>query len=411
MHHPRQPGLHLRSGAVRPRVVLLCTLVFMVLGTLLFWVSPWLLPVSIVEGPLVQQATEDGVTLVWFTSRPAECAVAIDADQGPHVFPVQSAGCRHCAQISELSPGHAYPYRIHVDQRNLAEATFYTNKPAGEPFSFIVFGDSGMASAEQYLLAADMARVPADFVLHTGDLVYGRGERSKYRKRFFLPYRQIICQVAFWPSLGNHDVSKPDFGAPYIGVFQLPENGPADLPPERNYWFDYASARIAIIDSNIDLPGLRDAVAPWLEEVMASEEPRWKFAVLHHPPYTGGAYEPDERIQQALVPTFEMASLDMVFVGHDHMYQRTYPILVDQVVPPGRGVVYIVTGAGGARLYDAKPPGERPTYVAALHNEIHSFTHVAIDGDMLSLRQIALGGDVLDTWEYHKEPAPAAETP
>ncbi|RMF78237.1 MAG: hypothetical protein D6744_10335 [Planctomycetota bacterium] len=66
--------------------------------------------------------------------------------------------------------------------------------------------------------------------------------------------------------------------------------------------------------------------------------------------------------------------------------------------------MYIVTGAGGARLYEAMPPEQRPDYVRALRNDVHSFTHVSVDGDRLTLRQIALGGEVLDEWVLDKAP-------
>jgi len=80
------------------------------------------------------------------------------------------------------------------------------------------------------------------------------------------------------------------------------------------------------------------------------------------------------------------------------------------VVEPGAGVVYVISGAGGALLYDALPPDQRPDYVIALNNEIHSFTRVTINSDTLSLQQIALGGEIIDTWELQEQP-PAEDAP
>ena len=208
--------------------------------------------------------------------------------------------------------------------------------------------------------------------------------------------------MCFWPCLGNHDIAEPDLGAPYLEVFELPENGPTGSTPERSYWFDYAAARIAVIDINLDEPQLRDVVAPWLTDVMSEPGPRWKFVSLHHPPYTGGAYQPDQRVQNALVPVFEAVGVDIVFAGHDHMYQRTAPIRAGEVVEEGAGVVYVVSGAGGALIYDALPPDQRPAYVIALNDEVHSFTRVNIDGDTLRLRQIAVDGEVIDDWTLRK---------
>ena len=392
----------LRPGRFHPLRVLFGAVVFFVVGVLTYVVSPWVLPVRILEGPMLQQVTADAVSVVWYTSRPAECAITLTTDEGEHTTPVANDGRRCRVRLTDLEPGQAYPYRISRGSRRLAEATLHTARQPGYSFSFIVFGDSGTGGRAQYLLADQMVLAVPDFLLHTGDLIYGRGERSYFNDRFFAPYRELLKQVCFWPCLGNHDIAEPDLGAPYLEVFELPENGPAGSTPERSYWFDYAAARIAVIDSNLDEPQLRDVVAPWLTDVMSEPGPRWKFVSLHHPPYTGGAYQPDQRVQNALVPVFEAVGVDIVFAGHDHMYQRTAPIRAGEVVEEGAGVVYVVSGAGGALIYDALPPDQRPAYVIALNDEVHSFTRVNIDGDTLRLRQIAVDGEVIDDWTLRK---------
>ena len=71
-----------------------------------------------------------------------------------------------------------------------------------------------------------------------------------------------------------------------------------------------------------------------------------------------------------------------------------------QVVATGAGVVFVVTGAGGAELYPARQP--RPAFVAALDDQHFSFTQVMITGNELRLRQVALGGQVLDETSWRK---------
>jgi len=54
--------------------------------------------------------------------------------------------------------------------------------------------------------------------------------------------------------------------------------------------------------------------------------------------------------------------VDVVFMGHDHDYERTLPLYADEVVEPGDGTVYITTGGGGADLGSvraASPPSPR----------------------------------------------------
>jgi 3',5'-cyclic AMP phosphodiesterase CpdA len=407
--------MNMRRGQASPRAVLLGAMLFIVAGFLVFFASPWILPVRIVEGPLVQAAGPDEVTLVWYTSRPVkpgDCLVTLGAPPDSRDYPAEANDTRQRVRITGLTAGTAHPYRIQLGRRTLAEATLRTNRASGEPFAFIAFGDSGLGTREQYLLAQRMRSLEfsPDFLLHTGDVVYKRGERNNYEERFFAPYRDLLSQITFWPTLGNHDVLT-DQGGPYLGIFELPHNGPADLQPETNYWFDYGSARIVVLDSTLPEATLAEKVAPWLKQTLAAAPATWKFVVFHHPPYTCGAHPSDERIQRAIVPAMEAAGVDLVFCGHDHLYERTHPLRGGQVVPDGTGITYIVTGAGGARLYEAPPPDQRPAYVAELDNSQHSFTYVQVDGLELRVRQIGLNGATIDDWRWSKPRPPMAQSP
>ncbi len=68
----RTPAIpqHLRRAAARPRAILLWVLAAIAASGGLYAAAPWLLPVRIVEGPMVQMATPDSATLIWYTSRP-----------------------------------------------------------------------------------------------------------------------------------------------------------------------------------------------------------------------------------------------------------------------------------------------------------------------------------------------------
>jgi 3',5'-cyclic AMP phosphodiesterase CpdA len=355
---------------------------------------------------MVQAATQGGATLIWYTTQPMDsgaCRVSISTHAGERTYAAESVGRRQRVRIDGLAPGQAYPYRIHTSRRTLAEATLRTNKPVDQPFSFLVFGDSGSAARSQYLLAVQMRapRLQPDFILHVGDLVYSDGTRQRYKDRFFLPYRHLLAEIGFWPTCGNHELVGPDERPPYLDVFELPKNGPPGRPVGREYWFDYGAARFAVVDSNkcSDEATLREQVAPWLRAVLGGSSATWKFVALHHPPYTAGTrHAPDERVQRALVPVFEKLGVDIVFAGHNHLYERILPLRDGQVTTPDEGVVYVVTGAGGARLYELPSAQEYPPYLAAAENRRHSFTHVRIDGRRLRLEQIDIDGAMIDEW-------------
>ncbi len=399
---------HERRMRGRRRRVAITVVSLMVASVGLYGASPWLLPAWLDEGPLVQQATGNSAVLVWYTSRQADCSLTVAAPAGAPQPTVQVSHrelrCR--AEITNLQPASAYAYRILVGDRDIGGGTLKTNKPSGAPFSFLVFGDSGKGTTEQFRLAAQMTALEPDLVVHTGDLIYSGGERYRYKSRFFRPYADLLASVAFWPSLGNHDVSEPDFGDPYREVFDLPENGPAGQTPENHYWFDYADARFLVIDSNCSQESLTGAVTPWARQVLAAPGPRWRFAVMHHPPYTAGKHRPALGVREALVPVFDETGVDVAFFGHDHMYQRSHALRGG--APAEGGTVYIVTGAGGAALYEIRQPEVLGPVMAVANNSVHSFTVVRVAGDTLELEQIDLEGRSIDRWSITKPSATPA---
>lgn len=393
-------------GHARTRRVFLGAGLFVSLGVVLQLVGPCLKPLGLAEGPLVQQSTESGATLVWWTTHPIATTFSYQDSAGVrHEAPVETDGKHHRARLSGLSAGSAYDYQIGVRDRNYS-FRLETARPAGSAFNFVIFGDSGDATQAQHLIARQMEKLTPDLLVHTGDLIYPDGRRDRYAERFFSVYDKLISRVSFWPSLGNHDVDDGHQNDAYRAVFELPENGPAGLPPEDNYWFEYADARFVVLDSNVEEGVLSAQVAPWLETTLTAAAACWKFVVFHHPPYTSGKYTPTTRVQNTLVPVFDRAGVDVVFSGHDHLYERTHPLRGGEIVGSGQGVIYIVSGAGGAKLYQEKSPENRPAWLAVLRNDIHSFSHISISGNQLNFRQIDKNGSLLDEWRLEKAAPP-----
>ena len=392
-----------RPTGSRPNVGTLAALAVLTIGSVLFVrFGDAVLPTRISEGPLVQRPSERGATIIWYTSRPADCTFVLTRASGDETLPVKRTHTRHQVVIDGLRAASDYAYAIHCGGRVLADDSLHTNKPAGAPFRFIVFGDSGRAKREQFVLAERMRAVEPDFLLHTGDLVYPDGARRRYAARFFTPYRKLLGRIGFWPCLGNHDVDTAGAAEPYSAVFELPANGPAGGRREHHYWFDYADARVAVVDTDVSEAELRGQVAPWLRAVMSAESPRWRFVSFHHPPYTGGKYPPNLTVQQTLVPVIEETGVDVVFNGHDHNYQRIKPMWQGAPAVSGPSVRYVVTGAGGARLYQASADSPGAELVDKFVADRHSFSVVAIDGDTLNFQQIDIQGDVIDEWSLTK---------
>ena len=162
---------------------------------------------------------------------------------------------------------------------------------------------------------------------------------------------------------------------------------------ESNYSFDDGSAHFVFLDAN---PHLFDAIldgaavfgAPqltfppypsglrdWLIHDLDSSPQPWKFVVFHQPAFSSGNATVKNNQMRAIAKLLEDHGVNMVFNGHEHNYQRTFPIRananvaagpspsgpaavsidtsfdgVSQTVPDG--VLYMVEGAGGNRDFD-----------------------------------------------------------
>ena len=191
------------------------------------------------------------------------------------------------ADLTGLSPGTSYSYRVVVDGQNLTpepERRFRTMAPG--PFSFLVIGDSGLGTAPQQSIALQMGAENPDLMLHVGDIAYESGTFEEFQANYFEYYWTLMRRVPFFPVAGNHDTST-EASAPYLALHALPAE---NVPPEdrgRYYSFDWGDAHFIALDS--DLLATGNASGPmlaWLEsDLQQSSGARWRVAYFHHLPY------------------------------------------------------------------------------------------------------------------------------
>lgn len=400
-----------KSGWIA-RILILLALVAIISGVL---IEQRTRPILIV-GPMVQIPTPGGLTIVWEMDSSIGHGVAWLED-APGVNLVERSrnlGRRHEAAFTGLTPGRTYRYSV-ANDRGLFGSTVVAGPyetrvppPRGTPFRFVAFGDSGNGSNTQAEFAKRIAAARPDVIIHVGDLVYPAGAGETYGTHFYEPNAELIRHAPFMPSLGNHDVAT-DKGRPLLAHFVCPENGPEGIEPERCYWFDYGDARFVALDSNlVEADGaisheeMKSVIAPWARRVLTDCDARWKFVFYHHPFYTGSSHSAEGAafMKEAFLDVFEETGVDVVFCGHNHLYERTAPLRSDQIVADGEGIVYIVTGAGGVSRYAEKLPP--PPYMRAYNDQVFSYTQVDLSADRLELNQIDENGKVIDTYAIEK---------
>jgi 3',5'-cyclic AMP phosphodiesterase CpdA len=210
-----------------------------------------------------------------------------------------------------------------------------------------------------------------EVVFHTGDLV-NDGMVADQWETFNNIVAEIVEIADFYPALGNHE-KNADY---YFNNFTLPGN-------ERWYSVDVGGATFIILDSNTEL-NKNSEQYNWFEaELMKRKASDIIAVIFHHPPYSTGGYEEDEKgVRDTIVPLFEQYGVDIVFSGHDHTYER---LIVN-------GVYYIVTGGAGAPLYDQTR--ESP-YSVIFQKEYH-FCVLEITNESLLVTVYTAELDVID---------------
>jgi acid phosphatase type 7 len=337
--------------------------------------------------PYVQDVTATSAVIAWVSEEAG--AGVVKYGKTPELGREQIdrwVGNRHAVAIADLEPGSTYHYSVEGVGGSWLTGSFRTASAGGDSgFSFAVVGDSGSGGKGQLAVARLLGVLKPDLILHTGDVVYPAGEQRHYDRRFFAPYGGLIKEVPVFPVLGNHDVRKGD-GAAFLQNFHPPLGSPGST--KRYYSFDWGDTHFVALDSELyhgDKGSSSREQKAFLDRDLAATRKRWKVAFLHRSPYGSSRHGGDETIRADLEPLFARHKVNLVFAGHDHVYERTVPI---------RGVSYVVSGGGGRRLY---PAGNGR--LTACSRSVHHAVLGHVDDGRLYLEAVEPDGTVFDRFD------------
>ena len=177
-----------------------------------------------------------------------------------------------------------------------------------------------------------------------GDNIYeGPATEEDYRLKFEEPYKLLLdAGVKFYAALGNHDDTNQIYYKPFNmdGHRYYTFVPPVDPITRWDTRVRFFALDSTYLDSRADCSGSRRKTTESRAE--------WKIAFLHHPLYTSGRYTLAARgIRLALESAFVNGGVDVVFSGHEHIYERA---------ELQHGILYFITGgAGSLRAGDAAP--------------------------------------------------------
>lgn len=384
--------------------------------------------------------------------------------------------------LNDLKAGQTFYYRISKDGEVVFSSEGKTIKTAAQPYRFIAFGDIGANTREQKDIAMQAYKSKPDFVAVTGDIVYNRGLITEYDSKFWPIYNAAKADTSGVPMMGNtpfiaapgnHDIETRNLdrypeSLAYYMFWSQPLNGPlkpegsalvpnlianegnrsaflngagSKYPAMANFSFDYGNAHWTILDSNPYVDWTNKEILEWVEkDLAASKNATWHFVMFHHPGFNSSRAHYEQQHMRLLSPIFEKGNVDVVFNGHVHNYQRSYPLtfLPDDngdIIMGGadlrsirgrvvngrwvldkkfdgkknkqpKGVIYLVSGAGGNDLYNIDQTTDTDNWMKFTNkfvSDVHSFTLAEVNGKLLEIKQLTATGKVLDRFFVEKK--------
>jgi hypothetical protein len=354
----------------------------------------------LVRGPYLVVVGDNAIAAVWETDLPARGTLTIEpvppqraldvpglASAPPgrtraalstgagRIVRAEAVGVRQVVRLPGLEPGRRYQYSVEIEapgpRREKAppgphphsdsDTNARAPSPGGAsplaeleapprrdgPARFVVYGDMrapGHAAHAQ--VVEGILRERPSLVLNTGDLVAAGGDASAWQ-RYFEITRALGSTTPVVPALGNHE-SYLGGAARSWALFGLKSAGSA--PASGYASFDWGPLHFVVLDTN----ALDAEQLTWLTRDLAAaahRHPRAIFAICHEGPWSSGPHGGSSAMERDVVPILAAGGVTLLFAGHDHLYERgAGPVRGGGAAP--RRLPYVVTGGGGAPLYN-----------------------------------------------------------
>ena len=286
------------------------------------------------------------------------------------------------AHVNGLRPGATYAYVVTADNDDDTadpfSATFRTAPHGRTPFRFTSFGDLATPNTDwvlsygqsAYAVEAVESFQPL-FHLLNGDLCYADLNPTVQPQvwRDFGNNNQVSAANRPWmPCPGNHEVefgNGPQGFTSYLTRYQLPDN---HVPGFGGRWYSFRIGSVLFVSLDADNVVFQDAGAfvagpkalvpaagtgnppiepgtsfyirgysggaqtAWLERTLATgrgdASVDWIIAAMHQcavsSSVTGNGS--DLGIRAEWLPLFDRYQVDLVLSGHDHDYERSFPV-------------------------------------------------------------------------------------
>ena len=371
---------------------------------------------KIIIGPYLQHVTQNSMTIMWETNIPStsivkygESRFGVRIKKGePRTAPLDQQVAKkemvtiHELTLPKLKTQTNYFYKV-ISTTKTAKtesntSPFQTAVRSNSAFAYVVCGDNRTYPDRWKKIATAILAERPNFVLNVGDVVANGNNKEGWAREYFHPASELMKSVPNYISIGNHE-----YNAHWFYKY-------SSYPGKENYYsFNYGNAHFTVVDSNQNFSRESGkAQLRWIAEDLARSRAKWKFVIHHHPPYSSdyddygntgyeSGHQGDRNIRK-LAPIYEKYGVDIVWCGHIHDYERTWPIAKNKINQK-TGVIYIQTGGGGAELEQFSPT--RSWFTAKLLRN-WQYCYVTIYNGTFRMMAYDIDGKLYDFLEIQK---------
>lgn len=242
----------------------------------------------------------------------------------------------HKAVATGLAAGTTYQYRVGDGTiwSNTGEFTTApdTEEPIEGGFTFLQANDPQASTLSEFTVWGDALARAAEkipdykFILFGGDHVDNGGSEDQWQW-FWNSAQSTISKSIFAGATGNHDVYSGHRYS-YRFNYEMPTNAPTTNG--MYYSFDYANAHFIVINAQALSDNLQ---MDWIKYDFVKNARKWNIVLIHNPLYTNGDHYAEVNVRAAFNDMLnDTLGADIIFAGHDHLYNRTYPILNNEPI-------------------------------------------------------------------------------
>lgn len=333
----------------------------------------------------------------------------------------------HRVKLTGLKPGEMYAYHCGSDL-GWSELFTFRAMQAGTAWSprFAVYGDMGNENAQSLgRLQKETQGGMYDAILHVGDFAYDFAfSNGEVGDSFMRQIEAVAGYVPYMTCPGNHEYHY-NFSN-YKNRFTMP-----NYDKTKNLWYSWNVGPAHIISFSTEVYfyvyyGLHQIFEQleWLqadlEEATKPEnraERPWIITMGHRPAYCTNEGSDDcthtvSIVRDAVEDIFYKYGVDVELWGHEHSYERLWPIY-NRTVYNGsdaepytnpKAPVHIITGSAGCRERITNFGPWRP--FDAFRSEDYGYTRMHIlNGTHIDFEQVSddKGGAIVDKFTLIKE--------